>query len=198
MKIEDELDFSVKESIRLQKYQEVREHLAPLISRGIGEAMKPYMDKMSDSMGKVNEAISSIKIEAPTVNVTVPEIKVPDVNVPEVKLPTINIPEIKVPDITVNVPEIKLPSINVPEPKVTVNIPETKFPDYPAFPNFPSEFSLRGVGLESPLPVQLRDADGSPFKFPTQTITGGGKHDFITIKGYGDSSRSSYPPKSSR
>ena len=182
---EEQLDFSIKESIRLQKYQDVREHLVPLISNEIGRALTPYIDKIDSAVGRLAEAVVNISVAAPIVNV-------PDVNVPEIKLPTITIPEIKLPDITVNVPEVKLPTINVPEPKVTVNVPETKFPDYPAFPDFPTEMGLRGVGLETPLSVQLRDSDGRAFTFPVQISSAGGKADHFTIKGFDQSAYADY------
>ena len=58
-----------------------------------------------------------VKVEAPKVEVTVP-----DVIVPKIESPVVN----------VTVPEIKIPPITVPEPKVTVNVPEVKIPPFPA------------------------------------------------------------------
>ena len=184
MRPEELLEQSLSQTFQQEKHKEAFGYIAPLISKEVGEAIKPHIEAIAQSIGEIKDSIANFKVESPTVNVTVPEIKSPEM--PEIKLPNITIPEIKIPDITVNVPEVKLPTINVPEPRVTVNI--TDFPEYPSFPEFPSEFSLRGVGLDRPLPVQLRDADGKPFTFPAQTVVGGGgKHDFITIKGYGDS-----------
>lgn len=69
------------------------------------------------------------KLDQPSIHVNVPELKVPEVKVdnnitvPEIKVPDINIPEIRVPDITV--PKLDTPSIqvNVPQSQVAVNVP---------------------------------------------------------------------------
>jgi len=112
-----------------------------------------------------------------------------------INIPPVNMPR---PEITVNVPEIKspvLPTINVPEPRVTVNVPPMKIPDIimPDEMNIGGWVKLQGVDLGHPLPVQLRDADGRPVNLLENLTTlisggsGGGKHDYFTIKGFSKS-----------
>lgn len=124
----------------------------------------------------VREAIANLKIEvpkidAPSVQVTVPEINLPNFPdfpqypaFPEIKLPTINVPE---PKVTVNVPEIKLPTINIPETVI-------HFPDS-------MDVGLSKFTMKRPMPVIQVDPAGN-FVSPTIGGGGGGKSDFFTIK----------------
>lgn len=84
------------------------------------------------------------------------------------------------------IPEIRIPEFNIPEPKVTVNIPETKIPPFPEIRipenKFPDRFNvgLPDYSNERPLPVMMMDTKGRPLAFPASG--GGGKADFLTIK----------------
>lgn len=89
--------------------------------------------------------------------------------------------------------------LRMPEPKVTVNTPGVKLPDF-RFGN-EGEMSiggwvrLMGISLDNPLPVQLRDSKGNPIRLfdnMTQALggSGGGKMDFFTIKDIRGSSAS--------
>lgn len=90
--------------------------------------------------------------------------------------------------------EQALLGIQLPEPKVTVNVPPVEMPkiEFPKEMDVRGFVSLMGVSLETPLPVQIRNADGSPFN-PMAGMTnilaggGGGKRDFLTIKGFSQS-----------
>lgn len=84
-------------------------------------------------------------------------------------------------NVHVTVPEIKIPEIKVPRAEVKIDIPPIRIPDV----IMPGEMITKGwlnlVGwdrelLNNPIPVQLRDADGSPIKlFESLTsIVGGG------------------------
>ena len=90
----------------------------------------------------------------------------------------INVPEVSLPEIPAPVVNIPAPVVNVPAP--IVNIPETKFPEFPQFPN---EMSLRGVDNFKPLPVMLMDGKGKPAQFGSGGASGG-RGDFFTIKGF--------------
>ena len=101
-------------------------------------------------------------IEAPKVNVNVP-----DVIVPEIKAPTVVVPKIASPTI----PNIKIPKITVPKPEVTVNVP--KFPKIPTPQvnvDIPDAFALKGITAKKPLHVLQVGPDG---KVVTQTAGGG-------------------------
>ena len=74
-------------------------------------------------------------------------------------------------------------NIYIPEPKVTVNVPKIDVMEVASKIKLPEEMSVRGwvqlqgVDLANPLPVQLRDANGSPvnlFDHLTQIVSGGG------------------------
>ena len=90
----------------------------------------------------------------------------------------------------------------IPEPKVTVtspavNIPDIKMPDHMDIKGWVSLMTHGGaVGHDNPLPVMLMDTKGNPLKlFENLTSivsggSGGGKHDFYTIKGFSQSAYS--------
>ena len=78
---------------------------------------------------------------------------------------------------------------NSPTPNITVNVPPIKIPESKAQSiNFPESMrtELADVDRNRPLPVMLMDFGGKPFQFP-MSGGGGGKADFLTIKGYGQS-----------
>ncbi len=107
----------------------------------------------------------------------------------------INIPEI-------NIPEILLPEINIPKTQVDVRVPDINISDIVQKIKMPDEMSIKGwvqlmgVDLGHPLPVQLRDKDGKPVNLLENLTTlvsqggGGGKHDYLTIKGFSQSAYS--------
>lgn len=98
-------------------------------------------------------------------------------------------PEVKAPEVIVNVPDF--PEVIVPTPIVNytppaINIPKIEMPDEM---NIKGWVSLMGVSLEHPLPVQLRNADGSPVNLDiTQMISGGGGgRGVVKVSGYDSS-----------
>lgn len=91
--------------------------------------------------------------------------------------------QIPVPEIVM--PEIPAPVVNIAPP--IVNIPEVKWPKG----NMPIEgwVNLMGVSLEKPLPVQLRNPDGSPVNLfeNINILGGGGGHGIVKIGGIPES-----------
>ncbi|MEK6828664.1 MAG: hypothetical protein AABY15_00935 [Nanoarchaeota archaeon] len=103
----------------------------------------------------------------------------------EVRIPEIIVPE---PKVTVNVPETKvnIPPIKVPRPEVTVNVPKTVFPkmETPQVNvEFPKEMMTRltGIHFGSPLPVILTNDKGKPY-IAGSISTGGGRGSGVIIK----------------
>lgn len=96
------------------------------------------------------------------------------------------------PDIHVTTPSVNVPDINVPTPIVNYTPPKIVIPDI----KMPDEMNIKGwvnfLGydksfLSNPLPVQIRNADGSPATFGGSNAVvggGGGKADYLTIKGF--------------
>lgn len=80
-------------------------------------------------------------------------------------------------------------SMYIPEPKVTVNVPEMK-PQKLLWPEGEMSIGgwvkLMGVSLENPLPVQLRNADGSPFSLAENIniSAGGGGRGVVKVSGF--------------
>lgn len=102
------------------------------------------------------DAIKGIKIQPNiTVNAKTPDIKIPPIKIPDIKIP--DYPEYPKPQINVNVPPVKVPEMEWPKG------------------NMPIEglVSLKGIDMGHPLPVQLRNQDGSPMKFPDILGAGG-------------------------
>ena len=153
------------------------------LGQAIIESLQPALDTIASnsklSKDELIGAISNIQINVPKADI--PQAQV-EVKIPEIKVPT--------PQVTVNVPEIKVPDIIVPKSEVVVNVPEIKIPKL-SWPddemNIKGWVSLMGVDLEHPLPVQLRNPDGSPFN-PFENITnilntGGGGSRHVKVDG---------------
>lgn len=142
------------------KQKKFRDTEAKGISDSIGEDLKKQFGPA------VNDAI-----ERGLAQIKIPETKIPETKIPE---PIVNVAPtpVNLPAPIVNVPA---PIVNVPAP--VVNIPETIIPD------FPSEFSLKGVNRLTPLPVMMMDDKGRPAQFGNGGTTAtGGRGDFFTIK----------------
>ena len=157
---------SMVEKAKNQRNEEDRRFLVSKIGEDLAVILVPLLEEIASnarlSRDDISGLINSIKTEIAKVQVEIPEIKMPDIFVPE-------------PKVTVNVPEIKLPIFKVPE---------IKMPDEM---NIKGWVSLMGVDLEHPLPVQLRNADGSPFnpfeKLTTILTSGGGFAKHVKIDG---------------
>lgn len=177
-------------SEEVRKMEDDRKNFISSISSDLVDVLAPLMESVAENSKltkeDIKEAISQIKVEAPII----PQIKIPDVKV--------TLPEIKIPDF----PEQKAPVVKVPKPEVTVNFDASRIriPDV----IFPEEMNTRGwLGLmgydksflSNPLPVQIRDYKGNPislFENLTQIVSGGGKHDHFTVKGFGASAYADY------
>ena len=190
----------VKDALALAIQQKkVSEELLKNLGPAVIDTLQPILNTIAEnskiSREEIVVALSQIKIDVPKADV--PQAKV-EVTIPEIKVPTPQV-TVNVPDVVI--PEIKLPTIKVPKPEVTVNVPPIKIPD---FPKFPEEMDVKGwIGfmgydkglLNNPLPVQIRDANGKPIDLGanlTQVMGGGGKADFLTIKGFSASAYADY------
>lgn len=137
-------------------------------NRKLLDSMGPaIIQALRPTLERIESAVSRIKVDVqPRVEVN-PEVRMPDINIPD-----IIVPEIKVPTPIVNYtpPAIKIPDIKMPNEM-----------------NIKGWVSLMGVSLEKPLPVQLRNADGSPFN-PFENLTtilgsGGGGSRHVKVDG---------------
>ena len=116
------------------------------IGPAIIQALRPTLER-------IESAVSRIKVDVKPQVVVNPEVKMPNINIPDVIVPEIHVPT---------------PIVNYTPP--AINIPKIDMPDEM---NIKGWVSLMGVDLEHPLPVQLRNADGSPFSFDGVSVSGG-------------------------
>lgn len=135
------------------------DEMSGAVVKNLSEAIQPVLEQL----------LARDRASAEDISNAISQIKleVPQITMPEMKAPVVNVPA---------------PIVNVPAP--IVNIPETKFPEYP---DFPTEFSLRGVDKLKPLPVMMMDSKGKPAQFGTGGATGG-RGDFFTIRDIQNSS----------
>jgi hypothetical protein len=150
-------------------------------------ALKPVLESMGKDMAtKIEEgmakSIDSHKIMMEEMAKSLTKVRIDS--------PTVNMPEIKVPEANVNV---SIPPIKVPTPIVNFDVSKIKMPkiEMPSEMDIKGWVRLQGVDLDHPLPVQLRDASGKPYNLldglTTMIAGGGGKADYLTIKGFGES-----------
>ncbi|MFA7662683.1 MAG: hypothetical protein WCX88_02085 [Patescibacteria group bacterium] len=154
--------------------QELIRNLGPAII----DALKPILKEIAD-----NSKIPKEEVLKALSNISIPPIKIPS---PEV---SVTIPEIKLP----NFSDMIKPVINYTPPKI--NIPDIKMPEEMNIKGWVNFMGYDRSLLLNPLPVQLRDAKGNPislFENLTQIMQsgGGGKMDFLTIKGFQSSAYS--------
>ena len=122
---------------------------------------------LSPVLSRIESAVSKLKVDIQPKVIINPQVQIPEINIPDIQIPEINIPT---PIVNYTPPEIKIPKIEMPEEM-----------------NIKGWVSLMGVDLEHPLPVQLRNADGSPFN-PFENLTtilggGGGGSKHVKIDG---------------
>lgn len=162
---------------RRKRNEEDRKFIVSSVGKDLVNELRPALLQQQESIKQaIKEAISEIRIEAPSVSVSVPPLEIPKAEI-EVKIPEIKVPK---PEVIVNVPEVKIPQIKVPKPEVIVKIPEIKIPQTKV--EFPDEMEIRGnVGLkgitrDDPLPVLMVDTEGKPLKLSIESLTmlGGG------------------------
>lgn len=178
--------------IEKKRGQDLLKSLGPAVI----EVLRPVLDEIAKnsklSKDELLQAISTIKVASPQIDI--PKAQV-DVSIPPITIPKFNIPkaEITVKNDPINTTGIEsaiekgLARFKIPKPEVTVNIPKSDFkiPDFKMPGRMETELS--SVDRKNPLPVRLMDEGGRPFIF---SIPGGGKTDFLTIKGFGESAYS--------
>ena len=154
-----------------QQTNQDRKNLVSSVGKEIAQTLLPVLSKIFEKSRIDREEITdAIREGFDGLNIEVPEASV-DVHIPEIKVPE--------PRVTVNIPAIKIPEIKLPENK--------EMTGWLNLVGWDKSF------LQSPLPVQLRDANGKPVSFPqnvTQMLgggSGGGKMDYFTIKGFAQS-----------
>lgn len=173
--------------------QEMVRNLSPAIIQTLTPILQEIATNARLTKEDILQSLSQLKIEVPKSEV---EVKMPTITVPEANV-KVSIPEIKIPEVKVNIPEIKLPKIVIPEIKVPeIKIPLIKIPkmEWPEG-NMPVEglMMLKGIDRKNPLPVELRNADGSPMKWP-EYIGGGsvGLAHNVKIGGFSESAYLDY------
>lgn len=143
-----------------QQMEKERQNLIATVGDGIVNALRPVLERLAE-----NSRMTRDDFERAVANIKV----------------------------TTETPQVTVPPIKVPTPQVTVNPPQIRIPDI----KMPDEMGVRGwvnmmmndepITMANPLPVTLRNADGSPMDMMGGTSViggggGGGKHDFFTIK----------------
>lgn len=158
-------------SMEKVKAKDDHQSLLGAVAKDILRVLQPLLDKIA-SNSKVNAEEIRKAVSGANLKVTVQQDK------PEV---TVNVPDVIVPDF----PEIKVPTPIVNYFPPEIRVPEIKMPDKM---NIEGWVGLMGVSLEKPLPVQLRNPDGSPVNLLENLTTivsgGGGGRGIVKISGY--------------
>src|SRR3990167_157135 len=139
--------------------------LLDAIGPAIIQALRPTLER-------IESAVSRIKVDVKPIVQVNPQTKAPEV--------TVNVPDF---------PDIPTPIVNYTPP--AIKIPEIKMPSKM---NIEGWVGLMGVSLEKPLPVQLRNADGSPVNLLENLTTlvsgGGGSRGIVKVSGFDGSAYS--------
>lgn len=138
-----------------QLSEETRKDVLVAVSKDILSVLQPLLGEIAEK-SKVNAKEITKAVSEATIRVNV-EANTPEVNV--------NVPD-------VIIPEIKVPKIEYTPP--TINLKDIKFPETQQIEGW---VKLMGVSMEKPLPVTLRNADGSPanlFENLTTLVNQGG------------------------
>ena len=176
-KLDQDLDKLLQEEKMAKKAEEDRAMMAKLmgdqVTKLTSSLLQDQKEVLTSGMSSIVDKIGTLKLEKP--NITIPELKAP-------KIPDISIPDVKVDIDTTKLEKtlekglqgLKMPSVKVPKANVNVSIPD--FPEIPnlEWPEGNMPVKLDGVSKEKPLPVQLRNDDGSPMKFPVMGGSSGG------------------------
>ena len=147
--------------------QDLVSSLTPVLSQMASQSAGNRQDMITEFKSALNEALREIKVDN--------KVEVPPIDTTELAIAVADaIRGIKItPQINVSSPEIRLPDIPAP----IVNIPDLM--------KVMGEVSMPGYDYKNPLPVLMMDAGGKPFQFSMGAS--GGKGDFFTIKGFGES-----------
>lgn len=147
--------------------QDLVSALTPVLSQMAGQSTSNRGELIAEFKSSLNEALKEIKVDN--------KVEVPPIDTSELAMAVADaIKGIKInPQINVSSPEVKMP--NIPAP--IVNIPDLM--------KVMGEVSMPGYDYKNPLPVMMMDRDGKPFQFSMGAS--GGKGDYFTIKGFGQS-----------
>lgn len=147
--------------------QDLVSALTPVLSQMAGQSTSNRGELIAEFKTSLNEALKEIKVDN--------KIEVPPIDTSDLAMAVADaIKGIKInPQINVSSPEVKMP--NIPAP--IVNIPDLM--------KVMGEVSMPGYDYKNPLPVMMMDSTGKPFQFSMGAS--GGKGDYFTIKGFGQS-----------
>lgn len=156
-----------EDKVRQKKNDDDRNKILEGVGGDLSKSLQPVLEQLANNAQMNEEQIRNALMEA--IQVNMPELDTQSIAETVKNAIFEAFSSLKFPTPVVNVPA---PSVNLPE----IKIPETKFPD------------RMSVGLEEynnkrPLPVMLMDTKGNPFVFSFPAGNGGGKADFLTIKG---------------
>lgn len=163
-----------EDSARQQKNDSDRNKILENISGDLSNALAPILAELPKAAQISEESIRNALIEALQVNM--PEMDTEGLGNAMRAAIYDAISNVQIPAPVVNVPA---PVVNLPE----IKIPETKFPDR-------MSVGLENYSNKTPMPVIMMDAKGKPFQFSFPSGGGGGKTDFLTIKGFSQSAYS--------
>lgn len=167
-------DFLIFKKDSEEKHQETLKALGDL-STELSKANDPIaksIDTLSQTMK--DQKTPEVNVPAPIVNVTVPDVVVPEIQIPEIVIPP-PIVTVEVPDVIV--PEIKIPEITIPAPIVNVPAPIVNIPDEMEVKGFKAwatkildaiksitPYSIHNEATyENPVKVILIDKKGRPY-----------------------------------
>ena len=133
-------------SAKAQRDNKDRNFLMENIGKEIGANLMPLMKTMADNtrLNKADFVELTTYLKSELAKVEIP-------------MPNIVMPDIPAPIVNYTPPAIKIPDIKMPDEM-----------------NVKGWVSLMGVSLEKPLPVQMRNADGSPVDWSSISAMGGG------------------------
>jgi len=171
------------EQARKVRNEEDRKYIVSNIGQDLVRILTPLLREIAQSSKmnatQIQNLISAIKVEAPQVNISPPNI--------EVKSPEVNVPEIKV-----KVPDIKIPPVRVPTPQVTVKAPVVKIPKEMEVKGLKGLIKSIGDALkqkpkiefnqDKPMQVILTDNKGEPYKALTKIASSGGGRGVVTVQ----------------
>jgi len=151
------------------KTEKERKEMIEKIGQDLKESLRPLFEeivkKTTIQRQDIIDAVKSIKVEAPKVNV---EAKAPDVNIPPIRIPSINVPK---PEVKVEVPKIEMPKEMKVKGIEELNKLLTKFLEKEPEVN------------DNPIPAMLVDEKGMPYKASTGSISvGGGGGGVVTVR----------------
>jgi hypothetical protein len=171
----------VVNDLQRKKMDADKQNLISSINGALGPLLIPYLNQIvqnsSSGQGQIKQAVTEALSELKTgIKDALSNLKLDNI-VADIRLPEIQMPNI--PDVRVNIDTAGIEAaVTRAVQNVRINVPPINVPPL-IMPN------SMNVGLDAitngrPLPVRMMDEAGKPFVF---TMPGGGKMDFLTIKG---------------